>query len=177
MDHRTAFRAGKISPVVGVSQSVLVLNAMEIEIRRATEEDAESISRVILAALRKTNAKDYSPDTIARVEQSFSPSAVSALFRKRKVFAAVVHDTVVGTASLDGTAVRSVFVAPELHGRGIGKRLMAVVEQTARADGVDVLTVPSSVTAELFYAKLGFQAVRDSYYDDERTIIMERSLG
>lgn len=26
-------------------------------------------------------------------------------------------------------------------------------------------------------ARLGFRAVRNSYYDDERTIIMERSLG
>ena len=30
--------------------------------------------------------------------------------------------------------------------------------------------------AETFYVRLGFRAVRDSYYGDERTIIMERSL-
>jgi hypothetical protein len=39
-----------------------------------------------------------------------------------------------------------------------------------------MLTVPSSVTAEAFYARLGFKAVRDSYHGDERTIIMERPL-
>jgi hypothetical protein len=38
------------------------------------------------------------------------------------------------------------------------------------------VTVASSVTAESFYGRLGFTAVRDSYYGDERTIIMERSL-
>jgi len=38
------------------------------------------------------------------------------------------------------------------------------------------LAVPSSLTAETFYVRLGFRAVRDSYYGDERTIIMERSL-
>ncbi|MER9296401.1 GNAT family N-acetyltransferase [Mesorhizobium sp. M0621] len=150
---------------------------LDLTIRRANEDDAEAVSRVILAALRQTNAKDYSQDIIARVEQSFSPSAVLTLLRKRRVSVAVVRGRIVGTASLDGSIVRSVFVDPELQGRGIGKRLMAEVEEAAHAGGVTVLTVPSSVTAEPFYAGLGFKAVRDSYYGDERTIIMERSLN
>ena len=44
---------------------------MEYQIRRARPEDAAGISRVIIAALRKTNAADYDAATIARVEQSF----------------------------------------------------------------------------------------------------------
>ena len=150
---------------------------MELTIRTANEDDAGAVSRVILAALRQTNAKAYSQDIIARVEQSFSPSAVLALFGKRLVSVAVVRGRVVGTASLDGSIIRSVFVDPELQGRGIGKRLMAEVEEAAQAGGVAVLTVPSSVTAQSFYAGLGFKAVRDSYNGDERTIIMERSLN
>ncbi|WP_292449496.1 hypothetical protein [Mesorhizobium sp.] len=43
------------------------------------------MSRVILAALRESKVKDYSQDIIARVEQNFSPSAVLALLRRRKV--------------------------------------------------------------------------------------------
>jgi len=53
---------------------------------------------------------------------------------------------------------------------------MAEVERTACKRKISVLAVPSSVTAETFYAGLGFRAVRDSYHGDERTIIMERSL-
>ncbi len=39
-----------------------------------------------------------------------------------------------------------------------------------------MLTVPSSVTAEAFYGRLGYRAVRDSYHGEEPTIIMERAL-
>jgi N-acetylglutamate synthase-like GNAT family acetyltransferase len=149
---------------------------MECTIRPALADDAADISAVILRALRETNAKDYADEIIAKVEQSFSPDAVRALIAKRSVFVATIGNRVVGTASLDGSVVRTVFVAPDQQTRGIGKLLMAQVEHIARARNISALTVPSSVTAETFYARLGFKAVRDSYHGDERTIIMERSL-
>jgi N-acetylglutamate synthase-like GNAT family acetyltransferase len=149
---------------------------MECMIRPALEDDADEISAVILRALRETNAMDYSDAIIERVEHSFSPTAVRELIGKRTVFAATIDGRVVGTASLDGSVVRSVFVAPDVQARGIGKLLMARIESAARERNILKLAVPSSVTAETFYARLGFTAVRDSYYGDERTIIMERLL-
>jgi predicted N-acetyltransferase YhbS len=148
----------------------------ECMIRPAQCEDAEGISRVITSALRETNAKDYSEAVIARVEQSFSPAAVSDLMGRRLVFVAINNDSIVGTASLDGQVVRTVFVDPRCQGRGIGRALMAEVERAAVERDVAVLAVPSSVTAEPFYAKLGFKSVRDSYHGEERTIVMERPL-
>ncbi|MGO4670077.1 GNAT family N-acetyltransferase [Bosea sp. 2RAB26] len=144
--------------------------------RSARADDAGAISAVILAALRETNARDYSPDIIERVEKSFSPAAVSELMARRTMFVAMAAEQLVGTASLDGRVVRSVFVRPDVQGQGVGKRLIEEIERTARYRGVAVLAVPSSVTAEPFYARLGFTAVRDSYHGEERTIVMERSL-
>lgn len=149
---------------------------MECTIRRAGEDDADEISTVILCALRETNSNDYAREIIERVEHSFSPSAVVELIGKRTVFVATIGSRVIGTASLDGSVVRTVFVAPVFQGRGIGKLLMAEIERTARDRNIPKLAVPSSISAETFYVRLGFRAVRDSYYGDERTIIMERSL-
>lgn len=150
---------------------------MDCTIRPALSDDAADISAVILRALRETNAKDYTDEIIERIERSFSPDAIRELIGKRTVFVAAVGSRVVATASLDGSVVRTVFVAPDAQARGIGKLLMAEIEHIARARNISALTVPSSVTAETFYARLGFEAVRDSYHDDERTIIMERLLN
>ncbi len=109
--------------------------AVECSIRPAADGDAGAISQVIVAALRETNAKDYAPEVIARLEKNFSPAAVRGLIRKQKMFVAVLGQQIVGTAGLDGSMVRSFFVAPNAQGTGIGSRLMAEVENRRAAGG------------------------------------------
>lgn len=150
---------------------------MECQIRPALQADAAQISRVILAALLTSNAQDYPASVIERVQDSFTPDAVLQLMRRRQMFVALVDGKLLGTASLDGRAVRSVFVDPAYHGHGLGRQLMAAVEQAALQAGLASLVVPSSVTAEGFYARLGYVRVRKHYEGEELTLIMERALS
>lgn len=149
---------------------------MQCQIRRALAHDAQAISKVVIAALRESNARDYSPEVIAQVEQHFCPAAILTLMKQRQMYVAVVEQHVVGTASLDQAVVRSVFVSPRHQGRGIGQRLMARIKEVATAAQVEELRVPSSLTAESFYAQLGFQKVRDEFHGAERTVIMALRL-
>ncbi|MCY1462664.1 Acetyltransferase (GNAT) domain protein [compost metagenome] len=68
------------------------------------------------------------------------------------------------------------FVDPEYQGSGVGKQMMEVIENEAIAQGLERLRVPSSVTAEGFYAGLGFCKVRDAFYGEERTIVMQKRV-
>ncbi|MFC4173894.1 GNAT family N-acetyltransferase [Microvirga sp. GCM10011540] len=113
---------------------------------------------------------------MALVAECFSPAGIAIFMARRDVFVAVEGSRIVGTASLDGKVVRTVFVAPDCQRRGIGAALMRELDRLAREKGNTTLVVPSSVTAEGFYAKLGFEAVRDSCHGDDRTIIMEPAL-
>lgn len=149
---------------------------MNCMIRSARPEDAEGISRVIISALHDTNARDYSDAVVGRVEQSFSATAVLDLLMRRHVLVAIHQEGIVGTASLDDRVVRTVFIDPRYQGRGIGRTLMVEIVRVAVERDIAVLTVPSSVTAEPFYLKLGFTTLRDSYHGEERTIVMERPL-
>jgi len=149
----------------------------QLLIRPSLPTDAEAISHVIVRALRETNAQDYSPEIISSVVANFSPERVAQLLAQREVLVATIAGETVGTASLQGSVVRTVFVAPGVQGRGIGAALMNEIEKRARQHGFAKLTVPSSVTAQAFYAKLGFSAVRDEYHGAERTIIMEKTLS
>jgi predicted N-acetyltransferase YhbS len=149
---------------------------MTCTIRPARPGDARDISNVIVQALRQTNSRDYAPEIIARVERSFGPDAIASLMEGRLMFTAERAGRIAGTASLDKATVQTVFVAPDVQGLGVGRSLMSAVMAAARARGIEVLSVRSTVTAEAFYARLGFKAVRDVWYGDERTIMMECKL-
>ena len=149
---------------------------MSTAVRLAQPADAEGISQVILAALHSSNARDYPADVIARVATNFTPEAVLALLTRRVVLVAIQNQVIVATAALDANVVRSVFVNPALQGQGIGRLLMIEIERRAREAGVTVLSVPSSLTAQPFYTKLGFQTVRDVFHGNERTLVMEKGL-
>lgn len=148
-----------------------------IDIRRATAADAEGVSRVVTRALRETNARDYAPHVIDRLVANFSPDRVASQIASRRAYVAVKDGVVVGTASLSDGVVKTVFVDPDHQSKGIGVQLMGAVERAARDLMVATLSVPSSVTAEGFYAKLGFVPLREEHHGDERTIVMTKDIA
>lgn len=148
-----------------------------VEIRQATPADVEEISAVVLRCLRETNAQYYAADIMASVIENFSPEKIAARLADRIVWVAIVESTIIGTASLHGSWVRSVFVRPDRQGLGIGARLMQVIEDCADAQGIGQISVPPSINAEGFYRRLGFTHLRDEFHGQERVIVMVKSLA
>ncbi|MCQ2030749.1 GNAT family N-acetyltransferase [Stutzerimonas zhaodongensis] len=149
---------------------------MSIFIREARSEDADAISSLIIAAIKETNAKDYPASFIKKLPDNFSAENVAGRMLSRKVYVAVKSGDIIGTASLDKATVRSVFVMPNHQGVGIGLALMKHIEALAMQSYVKTLTVPSSITAEGFYQKLGYVKVREEYEGEEKIILTSKSL-
>lgn len=149
---------------------------MNPQIRLAGAADASAISQVVLAALRESNAADYSAEIIEQVASNFSPAAILGLLEQRQVFVASNDQQVIATASLDGDVVRSVFVDPRHQGSGVGRQLMTALHQAATLAGIDTLRVPSSLTAEGFYRRLGYAVQGEQFHGAERTIILHKRL-
>jgi predicted N-acetyltransferase YhbS len=147
-----------------------------LTIRTATEADAAALSAIIRRALREVNARDYEAAIIEAVAANFSREQLLEAIRNRPVFVAAIDGEIVGTGGLEGTTVRSMFVRPDHERRGIGAALMREIEALAVSRGVDRLVLQSSITAEGFYLRHGFEAVRDHIHGRERTIIMEKTL-
>lgn len=146
-------------------------------VRPARDGDAAAVSAVIRRAVCESNARDYPPEVIERVARSFGAAELRGFIARQPVFVASVAGVVVGTASLRGSSVRTVFVAPDMQGRGVGRQLMQAVEQAALAAGLAELTLQSTITAEGFYARLGYVVLREIDDGIERTIVMQRRLG
>ena len=149
---------------------------MELTIRQARNDDAKAISQLIIAAVRESNGQDYPASVIEPVVANFKPQRVIELLEQRMVFVASLNDKIVGTGALDGNAVRSLFVAPQQQRKGIGLALMGRIERAALDRGVEALLVPSSLTAESFYSRLGYRLLREQLHGEERTLIMTKPL-
>ncbi|RXT46134.1 hypothetical protein B6S44_25170 [Bosea sp. Tri-44] len=147
-----------------------------VEIRQATPADVEEISAIVLRCLRETNAQYYAASIMASVIENFSPEKIAARLVDRIVLVATVESGIIGTASLHGSWVRSVFVRPDGQGLGIGARLMQAIEECADAQGTRQISVPSSINAEGFYRRLGFVHLRDELQGQERVIVMVKLL-
>ena len=51
----------------------------------------------------------------------------------------------------------TIFVSPDYHGQGIGRRIIEALEQDELYLRAKIIRVPSSITACKFYEKMGFQ--------------------
>jgi len=147
----------------------------QIAVRRATAEDSEAVYEIVLQALRETNARDYPASVIDRLVLTL-PNKVASDLEASHAFVAIVAGRVVGTASLSGQTVSSVYVHPDYQRGGVATRLMDAVEKAAIAQSVRTLNVQSSVTAQPFYEKRGFKIVREGFFGEERTIMMSKDI-
>lgn len=148
----------------------------KIFIRAANFDDAEDISKLIIKTLQESNIKDYSTKIIEEVIESFSPTKITSRMAQRQIFIAIEQNQIIGTASLEDNMVRSVFVLPSKQMKKIGLQLMNHLENIAKEQNIQHLTVPSSITAEAFYRKLGYKTIGEEYYGEERTIIMKKHI-
>lgn len=149
---------------------------MGLTIRQACSDDAKAISRVIVEAVRESNGQDYPASVIESVLAHFTPGRVIELLEQRLVFVAMLDGEIVGTGALDGNAVRSLFIAPPQQRKGIGQALMSRIEKAALERSIETLLVPSSITAESFYAGIGYRVLREQLHGEERTLIMTKPL-
>jgi GNAT superfamily N-acetyltransferase len=151
---------------------------MGIDIRAFKPDDAQQVAVLIQKALREVNSADYPPEVITSLCDHFAPETLRELALRRDVLVAVVDGAVVGTASIEESAVYTVFVHPQYHGRGIGTRLMKEIEELAMALGYSAIRTPASVTAVGFYTKLGYQEIeRIQTENSGLNVIMEKRLS
>lgn len=141
---------------------------MKVSVRPATVEDAESIVRAHYSAVHKTAARDYPQDIL----DEWSPAVTAERIGK---FESLVRDNpeneVIVVAEIDGKVIgfgsivpaknelRAVYVSGDAGSSGAGRAIVEYLELQARKLNVTELNLDSSINAEAFYAKLGYEAI------------------
>ena len=154
-----------------------------IKIVEYKDEYAKELSDIILANLYKINIKDYGKEIIDKISVNFTENKIKENFPKRtKCFVALNNGIVVGTASIDKFKgdetgkkyiILTVFVNPKNHYQGIGKMLINSIENYAKKINAKELIVPSSIYANEFYHKLGYNYInKNKELNDKKQYMM-----
>lgn len=127
-------------------------------IRKARIEDADRIWSIHTAAIRHACAPSYPPALIDEWTGALSPERYLEPLRSMACAVAEKSGIVAGFCFLDLRAgeLHAIYVAPDFTGRGIGGRLVAWAETTARADGREELFLKATLNAVTFYERCGF---------------------
>lgn len=143
----------------------------------ASLSDAAAICDLIQRAVRVSNAPDYPLEIIEIICAEFTLAKITADMARRDVFVALEDGAIVGTVSLGGGKLHSLFVEPDQQGTGVGSALVAVLEQHAQSVGLATLRLSSSLTARRFYAGRGYRELAIERHRDFTTVLMEKALG
>ena len=128
-------------------------------IRRAREDDAESVGRVHRSAIRELCRAHYTDEQIEAWSGPRPAGHFAKVIRAKEFYVAEGGGEVVGFGSLDAEAceVDAVYIAPAAAGRGIGMKLLRAVEARARELGLKSLRVDASLNAVGFYERAGYE--------------------
>jgi GNAT superfamily N-acetyltransferase len=140
------------------------------------------VSSIIRRNLTEVNSRDYPKDIIRSLVEYFAPDNILENAWSQYTLVAIQDGEVVGTASLANFGSEespnyyavAVFVLPELHGQGIGTRLMEAVESRAWELKAEKIAVRASITAKGFYQKLGYQFRDGKVLNDHQNYVMEK---
>jgi N-acetylglutamate synthase-like GNAT family acetyltransferase len=127
-----------------------------ITIRRFRDNDAFETSELIRKTLTEVNSKFYPQSVIEYMYNEFTPEFLIKLSKERDFFVALKNSMIVGTITLEDDYIGTVFVNPKYHSKGLGTKLMDIVENLAKERKMEEIRLQSSINAVDFYEKLGY---------------------
>lgn len=131
--------------------------------RRFQEQDAEEVSKLICRNFREVNVKDYGEKAMNYLAKVYNADKVSEIAKRAHMYVFEWQGGIVGCGSISSfwgskteSILLTIFVLPELHGKGIGRRIIETLENDELFLRADRIEIPASITGTEFYRKLGY---------------------
>ena len=135
-----------------------------LEIRRFNNNDATTISKIICRNFLEVNIKDYSKEEMELLSEIYNSDKVLEVASYAHMYVARIDNTIVGSGAissfwgkLDESILLTIFVLPELQGKGIGRKIIETLESDEYFLRSKRIEIPASITACEFYKKMKYE--------------------
>lgn len=144
-----------------------------IGIRRATDADRVAIARLHEASIRALGPHAY---TAEEVDSWASGVAPERYFIEQEMYVATLGEEVIGFGHYHRGEIMAVYVEPSHIARGVGRALLAKLEEVARADGATHLHLNAALNSVGFYAACGYVETKETVYMTRGGVVMKCAL-
>mgnify|MGYP001249811129 FL=1 len=134
-----------------------------IRVRRFKEEDADEVSKLIVRNFLEVNSKDYGIADMEKLAKVYDSGKVLNIANYAHMYVFEWNGKIVGTGSISSfwgskteSILLTIFVLPEFHGKGIGRKIINTLEQDEFFVRATRIEIPASITATEFYRKFGY---------------------
>jgi len=131
------------------------------------------LAQLFHGTVHHINCRDYGPAQVS----AWSPSVISAeawrdrLGSKQALYVAKSPNKILGFAELDPpdpdhrAHIDCFYIHHQHQRQGVGTALISALETDAKAQGISLLYVEASITAQPFFSHRGFRIVREQTKD------------
>ena len=128
---------------------------MTLKVRSFEPEDSVDCCEILRACVPFMDGLNDAAR--ARLLEKNTPERIADELSSYQTVVCQIDHSLVGFGALDGKEIKRVYVHPARHHRGIGRAVMAALEQIARRSGITRLSVQSSPNAVSFYERIGYE--------------------
>lgn len=124
---------------------------------------AQAVARLVQRNLLEVNSRDYPAQHMAEMAAEYDAAKIQSVADRGHMYVAVEGEVILGVGAICPKAERpeecellTIFVLPDQQGRGVGRRIMEALERDDFFRAARRVTIPASLTAHGFYARLGY---------------------
>jgi GNAT superfamily N-acetyltransferase len=154
----------------------------DLSIRRFDKNDETEVSNIIGRNFLEVNIRDYSKKEMEDLSKVYNSDKVVHISDYAHMYVACIDKKIVGCGAIssfwgkqDESILLTIFVLPELQGKGIGRAIIETLESDECFLRAKRIEIPASITACDFYKKMGY-TYKDGLekLDDEGHYRMEK---
>lgn len=153
-----------------------------LNIRRFNDNDAAIVSKIICRNFLEVNIKDYSKEEMEALSRIYDSNKVLDIATYAHMYVACIENEVIGCGAISSfwgseeeSILLTIFVLPELQGKGIGKLIIETLERDEYFLRAKRIEIPASITACEFYKKMGYNYKNGvEKLDDEKNYRLEK---
>ena len=150
--------------VINERMTIIGYERMTVTTRRFEDKDAVEVHSLIIRNFKEVNIKDYGEKAIEELVQTHDVEWLRNIASYANMYVFLHGEKIVGTGSISSfwgskteSILLTVFVLPEYHGKGIGRKIIQTLEQDELFLRAERIEIPASITGAEFYRKFGYE--------------------